>query len=315
MKTYLKLAFLAAGISVLSCKYEEPAKTGKESYSSVNEFFVQNAVPMQIYTINGSTGGSFTSPQGTLVSIPSEAFVNSSNVAVTANVTIQFKDLFKKSDILLSDMHTMDRWDRPLKSGGEFFIKAMSGNDPVYIKYGKGISVKIAASLTGGVDTANDQAAYILLPQDSGTTNNRWWPAYDNDLETQAEYYMYNFYQFSYPPETGTWLNCDNSTYFGKYSQTILTLRSKDASNLYNTQVFLVFTGVNTVIPLYYADTTCSYNYAPVGLQCTVVAFGVFNKTLYSSFVPVTITPNLTMDFKLSQTTTAEFKAKLELLN
>jgi hypothetical protein len=57
------------------------------------------------------------------------------------------------------------------------------------------------------------------------------------------------------------------------------------------------------------------YNYAPQGLPCTLVALGVKNGTLYSSFVPITITANETVSFTLSKTNTNEFKNQLKALD
>lgn len=56
------------------------------------------------------------------------------------------------------------------------------------------------------------------------------------------------------------------------------------------------------------------YYYAPVGLQCTVVAIGIKNGVLYSSFTPTTISNNLTVNFSLNSTTTTDFVAALKLL-
>jgi hypothetical protein len=52
-----------------------------------------------------------------------------------------------------------------------------------------------------------------------------------------------------------------------------------------------------------------------VGLECTVVAVGVKDKTLYSSFTPITISNNQIVNFTLSSTTTTAFIAQLKLLN
>lgn len=57
------------------------------------------------------------------------------------------------------------------------------------------------------------------------------------------------------------------------------------------------------------------YNYAPVGLPCTVVAIGVKDGKVYSSFTPITISANQTVSFSMSETTTADFKSQLAALN
>jgi hypothetical protein len=46
-----------------------------------------------------------------------------------------------------------------------------------------------------------------------------------------------------------------------------------------------------------------------------MVALGVKDSVLYSSFVPVTISSNQTVNFSMSQTTDEAFQSELELLN
>src|ERR1035438_331870 len=114
MKTFLKFFACVIILTITSCKKKEstPSNTATTTtttitYSSTNNFFVQNGVSMQTYNVNGTTGGSFTSPQGKVVTIPANAFVTQTNVPITGNVIIQFKDIYKKSDMLLSNIPTM----------------------------------------------------------------------------------------------------------------------------------------------------------------------------------------------------------------
>jgi hypothetical protein len=57
------------------------------------------------------------------------------------------------------------------------------------------------------------------------------------------------------------------------------------------------------------------YMYAPVGLSCTIVAVGVKDGNVYSSFTPITIGANQSVHFTLNQTTADAFKAQLTGLN
>jgi len=318
MKASLKLLFIAVAIAIaiISCTYVETTSLGNENFTTAEEFYSQNGVPVQTYSINGITGGSFTSPQGTFVSIPANAFLTLTNLPVTGSVIIQFKDIFKKSDMLLSNMPTIDMQGAPLKSGGEFFIKAMSDNSPVYLRDGKKITLTVPAGLTGGADTANKQQAYTLvLPQDSGLKNSRWSPSYEDSVSNVVQNYVYSFYRFSPPLAIGSWVNCDNNTYFGKYPKTILTLKPTDVISNYNPQMYLIFTSVSCAVAIYNSENAFRCDYAPIGLKCTLVAYSINNKTLYSTFVPITITANQTVNFTLQKTTTTEFKALLDALN
>ena len=58
-----------------------------------------------------------------------------------------------------------------------------------------------------------------------------------------------------------------------------------------------------------------NYSYAPVGYDATLVAVGLKDSILYSAFVPMNITSNLTKAFTLTKTTTDSFEIALDLLN
>ncbi len=319
MNASKKLILIFSILGIISCKkdpsmplHDSSTTVISENYSSINDFFSKNSVAMQTYNIDGSLGGSFISPQGTTVSVPANAFITQTGSPVTGNVTIQFKDIYAKSDMLLSDMPTTTYWGIPLKSGGEFFIKATSNNSAIILASGKKINVIQPAALTGGLDTLNQQQAFNA----NDTIPRNWIQNYNDSVHTTAEDYIFSLYQFNSPADSGSWCNSDNASYFSKYTQTILKLIPNDNVNVYYTQVFLVFKKISSMVHVYY-DYTSSfpYNYAPVGLQCTIVAVGVKNGTLYSSFVPITISANQTINFTLSATTTSAFISQLKALN
>ena len=57
------------------------------------------------------------------------------------------------------------------------------------------------------------------------------------------------------------------------------------------------------------------YNYAPVGLNATVVAVGMKDGKLYSSFTDITIAANQTVNLGLTETNETSFKSSLTALN
>jgi hypothetical protein len=317
MKVNLKNLIVASIILALSagigCKKDSttaPATNtsagSADNYSSVQDFFAKNAVQMQTFTISGTTGGSFTTPQGTKVNVPANAFLDKSNNPVTGNVTIEFKDIYQRSDMLLSDVPTMLAGGKPLKSGGEFFIRAKSGGLAVHLAAAKGISVNQPLS---GWPADNNMAAF------KKDTLGNWVPPFDSSFagyDSALSSYVFNLYQFNSPVDSGSWCNSDNSAYFSAFTQTTLTLKGNDSASTYGTNVFLVFHGLNSMVHVYNGGySSFPYAYAPLGLQCTLVAIGVKNKALYSAFVPITIGSNQVVNFTLAPTTTPAFKAQL----
>ena len=317
MKTTKKLICIGSILLIAACKKHEETpivpsgSSHSENYSSIQDFFSRNNVPMQTYTLNGTVGGSFTTLQGTIVTVPANAFVTQSNIPVTGTVTIQFKDVYKKSDMLLSRMTTTTIWGTPLKSGGEFFIKALANNSPVLMAPGKKIAVAQPVALTGGLDTA--QLPFVAQPDSSA--NLSWGTTSTDSVNCISGYYIFSLYAFNMPADSGSWCNSDNPTFFSNYPQTILTLHPTDNSGNYNTDVFLVFNTISSMVHVYTNGSDFPYYYAPQGLQCTLVAVGVNNGVLYSSFVPFTIGSNQTVNFTLSATTTSAFLSQMGALN
>lgn len=315
MKNILKLTAIITMVIVASCKKEKVDEsshvTTSTSYSSVKDFLSRNKAKSQFFTVNGSTGGSFTSSQGTVVSIPPNAFLTFASIPVTGNVRIEFKDIYKKSEMLLSDVPTQTLSGNMLKSGGEFLINASFNNQDIMLNSGKKITV--TQPVQDGIGLDQGMVPFIAEQDSIGFG---WWPNPNDSISFTTTSYIFSLYNFS-SSGSGTWCNSDNQAFFNAYTQTTLTLHGNDSPDLYLTDVFLVFSSVNSMIHVYRTNGTNDfpYNYAPVGLQCTVVALGAKDGKLYSSFTPITISANQTVNFTLSETTDAAFKAQLNALN
>ncbi|CAN5790771.1 hypothetical protein BH10BAC2_BH10BAC2_47220 [soil metagenome] len=304
------VVLLSSGVS--SCTKETSASTTGDNYISIEDFYSKNGVALQHYTIDAASGGSFTTTQGTKVTIAPAVFEDLSGNIVSGNVDIEFKDIYKKSDMLLSDMAT-SYYGRPLKSGGEFFIKATQNNNLLQITPGKRIDVALPLN-SEPVDTS--MMPFIGVA-DSTAIN---WNLLDSipsaSLTPSISNYIFSLYEFGTPLSKGTWCNCDDPSFFAAYPQTTLTLHGNDDAEIFHTDVFLVFKNVNSMIHVYRAaENDYPYVYAPEGLECTVVATGIKDGNLFSSFTPVTVGLNQTINFTLNETTTDAFKTQLETLD
>ena len=208
----------------------------------------------------------------------------------------------------------------PLKSGGEFFIKAIQNNSALILAPGKKITISQPAALTGGIDNAIK--AFIL--KDSMMNNCPalcpgemvWTPTAPDTVNVFSQNYIFSLYKFNTPVDSGSWCNSDNDSYFAVYPQSTLVLLAKDSVNTYGTEVFLFFKNLSSMVHVYNAGYEYfPYVYAPQGLQCTAVAIGIKNGKLYSAFVPITIGSNQTVPFTLSLTSTTTFTNQLQALN
>jgi hypothetical protein len=287
-----------------------------DNYSSMADFFVKNGAQMQTYTINGANGGSFTTPQGTVVTIPADAFYNSLSQIVTGPVTINFKDIYKKSDMLLSNVTTNTTTGVILQSGGEFFIKATSAGSPLTLAN----PLTITQPLNGLPADAN-MKAYVKGPDTAGapTIDTTGWAAanYRANVIATYESYVYTLTQLPAPSAQGTWCNSDHPSYFAAYPQAILTAHSVDTGFKYMAKTFIFFSGINAGLSCEdYTNMDDPYfPNVPIGIQGTLIAINVKYGKVYSSFTTITLSANQTVNYSLTETTTAAFQAALNALN
>ncbi len=324
-KQIIIIAILLLIVVAYSCKKNKTddnnqtnPPTNNDNYTSTANFFAVNATPMQTYTFDASIGGVFTTANGTIITVPANAFKTQAGGAVVGNVTLQFKDVYKKSDMLLNNISTSLMWsDKPLKSAGMFNIKALQGTDELKIASGRKIMIKQPLN---GMPVDNNMNPFIF--QINCDTINGWVAPPNDSLHypidsvyVSATGYVFSMFSFSHVGTEGTWGNTDNETFFAAYPTTTLVLHSLDSVNTNSTEMFLVFSTVSSMVHVYRYMSDFPDPWAPLGFQCTAVAIGVKGGKLYSSFTPITITANLTVNFSLSETTTADFKAQLEALN
>lgn len=318
-KTICNIQFTLLGllltVIVSSCKEKEDTYNPQPLlyYTSMSDFYAANGVQTETFTINAATGGSFESAKGSKVFIPANVFLNPDSSQTTGMVKIEFRDIYEKSDMVLSNMPTALATGELLKSGGEFFIRALRANDavPLLINGKSPIKVELA---TNGQAADSAMEGFIWT---NGAGGSGWQRAQGEAyVNFSAENFVAWLYKFDTPVIKGTWYNCDNASYFSNYTQTVLTINPTVNGADYQMDAFLVFKGVNTSILLGRGNQgKFYYNYAPVGLQCTVVAMGLKAGRLYSSFTDITISPNQTVSVGLAETTEGNFKAKLKTLN
>lgn len=311
MKRMKNKMVAAVGVILLlaGCGKDNNTST-PDNYSGMSSFHATNGVQLQHYTVDAAAGGSFTSPQGTVVTIAPNSFKTQANGTVTGTVDIDFKDIYSKSDMLLSLTPTMFLGSyAPMKSGGEFFIKASQGGSGLVLTGTKAILLQ--QPLNGKpIDTA---MVAMKGAKDTVATDRLWYIDGGDTVRKDPGSYVFALYHFTSPADSGTWCNSDNPSYFSAYPTTSLIMNLSDTSQ-HNTEVYLVFSGINSMVHVY-GYSSFIYYYAPQGLSCTIVAVGTKGGKLYSSFTPITIGANQVVNFGMSVTTTSDFTSHLKQLD
>ncbi len=151
------------------------------------------------------------------------------------------------------------------------------------------------------------------------TTNNWVTPVatHADSLVNFSSSYLFTLYSFAHPVQRGSWCNSDDPNYFSTFKQTTLTVYPGFNLSDYNQNmdVYLIFKGINSMVHVYSNGNLFPYNYAPLGLPCTVVAIGVKDNNLWASFTPVSILSNQSVTISVAQTNINDFKKALVALD
>jgi hypothetical protein len=287
-----------------------PSASGTRTYSSVEDFLKKNERALQEYHFSAEDGAQLVSPQGTTITIPPNAFLTTNQQLVKGQVTIQFKDLFKKADMVLSDKGTTTNNGTLLLSGGEFFINALQGTAGLVLN-DTCLRIELPAEQTDTSSIAMFAQLPFVIPNDKV---NSWELALQNTLTPifDAKTLVYDLYHLGFPAGNGTWCNSDNPYFFNSYPQTRITVIPDGINDV--TDVFLLFKGVSAMVHVYYdyASGDFPYLYAPKGLQCTAVCFEIREGQVFAAFSPVTIDGAQTIKPKLEKIRDVDFLAKLK---
>lgn len=332
MKT-IKTTILGLGllsiISFVSCNEDKSQEDFFENvpYNSIEEFFEANEIKAQNFTLDATVGGVITGKDGTEITFEGNSFVDAGGNVVTGTVNITLKEIFKASDMVLSNKPTNAISDSGentfLISEGETEVQATKEGKKLRMAKGKNLTISVPAS--GKQD--DSMRAFVGNPNGvKGPNGNTvgagtmvWTPAKPivrfsagSETSTAGRRYIYDAFQLG-------WRNCDK---FYRYTGE-KTTNSVDLSNSpkkEETMLFIIFQDNNRPSVVRYTTSYAkglkSYeNMIPVGLEVTYVAISITDNKQYIATKKHTMGKNdeVVLDFKL--TTSKEIKETLERLN
>ncbi|MBK7296366.1 MAG: hypothetical protein IPI91_06780 [Flavobacteriales bacterium] len=308
MKIPKEVFFVLAAIAVISsCKKDEHYGSGPTPTAPVEnplkQVFAQNLVnAMQQFTVNATTGGSIQGQDGVYMYFGPNAFRTQSGSLVAGSVDLELVEALTVGDMLWLNKQTLGNDNgqlRPLVSGGQFFISAEQGGQPLKLAPG---------------------ASYVNVPTPSFADPNMavfsgevdedgeiiWDPWNTNPILNAAgeDTSGYNF-----PNDSLGWINCD---YFSPIApSTDVQVTCPFGNDHENTFVWLVFTDQNSMTGVHGgADNVFSIGPVydvPLGMNITVVALSKINGEYASSFTTTVVTQDLNVPISLQPTTLAQF--------
>ena len=287
-------------------------------YTTIQGFFEANGVQDQIFTIDASIGGSITGENGTIVTFPANALVDGSNTPVTGNVDVAIKEIFKPSQMILSNKPTnavsFSSENTFLLSEGETeVVVSQNGNE---VQLASGMNYQVSVPSAGGLDpqmlpfsgVASDNEGIVWnATSDVGAGNG-------NGMSFVAAPASYIYDVFN----TG-WSNCDKFyNYPGTKTTNYINLTA--SPNISETTVFLVFEENNlpavVKFSTTYANGLQSYiDMLPEGLSVTYVAITIENNQQYLAIDDVTIQDEEELILNFEAKSTQEILDTLTLLD
>jgi hypothetical protein len=249
----------------------------------------QVAALKQTFTLDAA-GGEIEGEDGTIVSFYANSFFKSNGDPVTGNVTIELVEIYKKSQMLLTNMTTqgIDASGNiaTLISGGEFFVNAKQGDEQLVLN--GTFQIEAPADKTGGID--QDMKPFLGVEQCEGGVCKNVWRQQDRDMKIGQT--TYNIFQNQFG-----WTNIDR-WYSDPRPKTTLFVDVPEGYDNTNCSVYLSYDGEPTALASFdrYDSATAlfteHYGQVPIGLEVHFIMVSVIDEQWYYAIRPATIGAN-----------------------
>jgi hypothetical protein len=313
MKKLISSLAIATIMFFGSCKKNNeviPGSTSAISYSSLGDFFESRTSPLENFTISAQTGGSFTGAYGTIINFPPNAFADQNGNIVSGDVTIHFKEVFSKTEMIYSNVLPVS-YNNALNSGGQYYIAASKNGQALHLPEGITYQAVMPSQAEDPNmmlflgETMNDPDAFVAVD---------WQPINQWDtLSTEDQNFTFNSADDTYTLNLDSmgWSNIDAFTNFTGYFDITITLTGASGLDNSNTMAYAIFDDANAVWPM--ADgsfgniTNNIITETHLGdVAMHIVVISVVNGQLYSGILAVIPAPNTPLTIAMSPTTAAD---------
>jgi hypothetical protein len=284
----------------------------------IERFFKNNQKTSQIFIINAQQQNTLKGTGGTIVKIAPNSFVNKNGEVVKGDVEFELKEVYDRSSMINSNAHTVCN-DVPLISGGEMYMGATQGDEPLMLASNTPVAVEIPAQAG-----TNEPMQLFYGKPDRNTVN--WNLANNNSVTPVVNANSSTGYSYNFSSNSMNWINCDRFIR-NTNASTKVNVRVPVQYDTTNTAVFIVFTGQNTVTKFDHFTRLDQVNHTdypstfdtrwysvPVGSDVTIVALSEINGQYYSSMKRTVLVKDHIADLNLQPTTLDQFNKDLEKL-
>ncbi len=279
------LLFLGTAMILLSsCKKDDITLTPGNNEYTLKQLFTYLKSAPQTLLVTAGTNQTVTGSKGTILKFNPTSFKDASgNIISSGMVTIELIEMYTPGDMIANRVNTSTAAQQRLTSGGSVNIKATMGGVEVFandyeIAFKQDAQKEAPMALFRGYELIDSTGTTVQWSDDTTGTVPR-----TTKLDTTQ-----NFYYLFDSCTAFNWINCDYF-YSAPSPKTDITVVLPDNTyDLSNTQVYVVFPGINSVTCLYSYDATAhsfklgaSSYYIPVGSQIHVVVISAKNGNYY----------------------------------
>ncbi|HCS21713.1 MAG TPA: hypothetical protein DIW47_14340 [Bacteroidetes bacterium] len=309
--TFLILSFFVA-LAISSCQKDEDndQPNSPEKFNSVQEFFDTRNPKTDIFLVTAETGGTFTTDDGSTLTIPANAFVDLSGQAITGSVTVRLKEVFSNSDMIFSGIFPVSQ-NLMLNSGGEFFLSAKQGSNLLRLDDGVNLDLAIPAQ---AIDP-NMELFWAENEEDIKAANWRRPDSAQGGGVGGGGSFTFNTVDSTYDItlDSMRWGNID-AFMFVNYFNCSFNLTGLAGLDATNTTAFAVFKDQNTVWPMgtqswgnISGNLITDSHLADVPMN--VVVISVVDGQLYYGLADITPAVGITYPIAMTATTSANLDA------
>jgi len=276
------ILILASGLMMTnSCSKQRIEEPILNAYSKPEKFMYDNRPEEQVFIITGDSAGPIIGNQGTKLWMDSTLFMFADSSDVPYPITIKLIELYKAKDMMLFEMPTVAQ-GTPLVTGGEIRVRALKGNQTIYLKPNKVYAAQMpseapmsAMSVYYGSEISDNVFDWFDLP--SAISTNPGINALEQ-INTDSTFYSL------LSPMLG-WINAD-FPYTWSSGNTTLVLES-DVDDLTNVVKYAFYPQTRSVVQ-FYGNTSISL---PAGEPVTIVCFAMNTSGVMFKYIE-TVNPN-----------------------
>lgn len=277
------LLLLALVIGLYGCGKDDASMGSNSQVFTLKKLFGNLASTPQIFMVNAGQTQTITGASGTKITFRPQSFKNAAGTVITSGIVkIELVEIYKPNEMIANRVNTVTP-TQLLTSGGSVNIKATQDGNEVLAN-----SYRISFKQPG--DSNNPMALFRGAPISAEDPTIIW----GNDTSgtvprTVKDTASENLFFYTFDSCTSfNWINCDYF-YSNPGPKTDVSVVATDSTfNINNTQVFVVFPGINSVSSMRtYTAATRTFSlglpgyHLPVGSVIHLVIISAKNNTYY----------------------------------